>query len=229
MIQFNLLPDVKLEYVKAQRTKQTVFTTALMAAGSAFAVFLLLFITVHVVQNKSIDDLDRDIKKYSNTLKSKPDIEKVLTIQSQLSVLSQLHDGKPATTRTFGFVQQITPIDVTISELVVDYEANTISISGQSKSLDRVNTLVDTLKFTTFDQADQKGDKAFSNVVLTEFTKNTTATTYKVNASFDPLIFDNSVKPKLVVPSRISTRSVVEQPVNLFMQSELRANESSRR
>lgn len=228
MIQFNLLPDVKLEYVKVQRTKQTVITTALMAAGSTFVIFLLLFLVVHVVQSKSISNLDSDITTYNDKLKKTPELTKVLTIQSQLAVLPGLHSDKPAASRTFQFLQQLTPVDVTISELTIDYVANTISISGQSKSLNKVNTLVDTLKFTTYTEGETKGERAFSDVVLSEFTKTVSTTTYGVTASFKPVIFDNSANPRLYVPEKISTRSVVEQPVDLFKKSVVNTNESNR-
>jgi len=227
MIQFNLLPDVKLEYVKAQRTKHTVITSALMAAGSAFVIFLLLFLVVNVVQSKSIRDLDSDITTYSNKLKNTPDLAKILTIQSQLAALPGLHSEKPAASRTFQFLQQLTPVDVTISELTIDYTANTISINGQSKSLDKVNTLVDTLKFTTYTEGSTNDEKAFSDVVLSEFTKTATTTTYGVTASFKPVIFDNAVSPRLIVPQLKSTRSVIEQPTELFKKSVVDTNESN--
>ena len=95
MIQFNLLPDVKLEYVKAQRTKSTVISASFIAAGSAFAIFLLLFLIVNVVQRKSTSDLNKDIKKYHSQLTSTPDLAKIVTIQSQLKALPGLHEAKP--------------------------------------------------------------------------------------------------------------------------------------
>jgi hypothetical protein len=81
MIQFNLLPDVKLEFVRAQRVKHAVVSGAVIASGAAFLIFLLLFIAVHVVQTKMIHDQTADIKKYSEEIKNTPDLEKILTIQ----------------------------------------------------------------------------------------------------------------------------------------------------
>jgi len=228
MIQFNLLPDVKLEYVRAQRTKRMVITSALMAAGTAFIIFLLLFLVVNVVQSKNIRDLDADITTYNNKLKNTPELAKVLTIQNQLAVLPDLHSEKPAASRTFQYLQQLIPVDVTISEITIDYTANTIAVNGQAKSLDKVNMLVDTLKFTTYTEGTTKDKKAFSDVVMSEFTKTPTATTYGITASFDPVIFDNAVNPKLIVPKLNSTRSVIEQPTELFKKSVVNTNESKR-
>ena len=54
MIQFNLLPDVKQEYLKAKRTKQLVVLVSIIASATALTVLLLLFISVNVVQKKSL-------------------------------------------------------------------------------------------------------------------------------------------------------------------------------
>lgn len=216
MIQFNLLPDVKLEYVRAQRTKHTVISVAVISAASAFVIFLLLFLIVNLVQKKSLNDLNADIKQYNGQLAAIPDLPKVLTIQSQLSSLTGLHAAKPAATRSFTYIQQITPKDVAISDMTIDFEASSVTITGQTSDLEKVNIFVDTLKFTNFNSDGGSNKKAFSDVVLAQFTKSLTGSTYSITASFDPVIFDNTVKISLVVPNTVSTRSVVEQPQDIF-------------
>ncbi|HEX8226623.1 MAG TPA: hypothetical protein VF572_02020 [Candidatus Saccharimonadales bacterium] len=218
MIQFNMLPDVKLEYVKAQRIKHTVISAALMSAGSSFLIFLLLFLAVHVVQQKNIGDLNNDIKKYSTQLKNTPDLDKVLTIQNQLGALPALHADKAAASRTFLYIQQLTPPNVTLTEVTTDYASNTILLSGQSGSFDNVNRLVDTLKFTTYTDKEGANGKAFSGVVMSEFTRAANTTTFTVTANYEPTIFDNASKVSLKVPTTISTPSVTGQPVNLFQK-----------
>lgn len=227
MIQFNLLPDVKLEYVKAQRTKHTVISAAMIAAGSAFVIFLLLFLTVNVVQKKSMSDLNTDIKKYNTQLKNTPDLDKILTIQSQLSTLPSLHAGKAAAGRTFTFIQQLTPANVTLSDFTADYSANTLTITGQSNNLDKVNTLVDTLKFTKYADKNVSGQTAFSSVVLSQFTRAASGTTFTITLNYAPAIFDNAAEVTLSVPNTISTRSVVEQPADIFKQAPVKTTSTN--
>ena len=219
MIQFNLLPDVKLEYVRVQRTKHAVISAAMIAAGSAFVIFLLLFLAVNVVQKKSIGDLNSDIKKYSTELKNTPDLDKILTIQSQLQALPALHAAKPAANRSFTYIQQLTPPKVSLTDVTTDYATHTIEITGQSNSLDSVNALVDTLKYTKYATEDVKGQKAFSGVVLKQFTKNLAATTFSVTASYEPAIFDNSKRVSLTIPNGVTTPSVVGQPQEIFKKA----------
>lgn len=216
MIQFNLLPDVKLEFVKAQRTKRTVITSAFIATAASLGLFLLLFLTVHVIQKTSLSNLNSDIKKYSTELKQTPDLNKILTIQNQLSVLDGMHDDKSVSSRAFGFMQQVTPADITISELATDYALGTISITGQAASLDKVNTFTDTLKFATFTTAQAQKQKAFPNVVLSQFSRNEKDATYTITTGFAPALFSNADNISLEIPKTVTTRSVVEQPTDIF-------------
>lgn len=220
MIQFNLLPDVKLEYIKAERTKKLVISISVLAGSVALAVFLLLFFSVNVLQKKNINDLNDDIKKGTSEISKTPDIDKILTIQSQLNSLTSLHDQKPAASRLFGYISQVTPSSVTISNISTDFTANTMTIIGGAPSLDAVNTFVDTLKFTNFTSDKNSTEtKAFTGVVLTSFTRSKTEAGYTINLSYDPQIFDTTQKVELKVPNTVTTRSVTEQP-SVFKQVE---------
>ena len=186
MIQFNLLPDVKLEYLRTRRTKRMVISGSLLLSAIALVIFLLLLFTVDVFQKKNMNDLNRDIKTYSTQLQGTTDINKILTIQNQLSVLPSLHDQKAAASRTFGYIQQLTPNNATISNLKLDYTQNAVTITGAAPSLDVVNTFTDTLKFTKYSTTDQSvtGKPAFTNVVLSSFSRDSTNASYTITAAF---------------------------------------------
>ncbi|HSH18083.1 MAG TPA: PilN domain-containing protein [Candidatus Saccharimonadales bacterium] len=220
MIQFNLLPDVKLAYVRTQRTKRLVMGTALIATAAAFAIFLLLFLGVHVVQKVRISQLDTGIKERTADLKKNQDLDKVLTIQNQLGSLTGLHDDKVTASRTFSVLQQVTPGGVGITNFTTDFTASTIAISGQTASLDRVNAFVDTLKFATYTlKDDPEGKKAFSEVVLSQFGRSESATTYTVTFKFDPALFGRDANDQLTVPKTVTTGSVIGQPSGILPQS----------
>jgi hypothetical protein len=227
MIQFNLLPDVKLEFVKAQRVKHTVVSAAIITTGSAFAIFILLFLAVNVAQRKQINDLGTEIKTLSKELKETPDLDKILTIQNQLSKLTDLHAAKPAAARSFTYIQQLVPPNVSLNEFNVDFDTKAISISGNAAQLTDVNKLVDTLKFTQLNSAETGTDgeqaasgRAFSNVVLAQFTRSEDAASFTVTATYKEDIFDNKASTGLKVPNQVSSPSVVGQPTNLFKKVE---------
>lgn len=213
MIQFNLLPDVKLEYLKARRTKQLVFVVAFILSAAALAVLILVFVTVKIVQQKSLSDADEDITKYSNQLKAIPDIDKILTVQNQLNTLTVLHDDKAVSSRTFSFIRQLTPSTVTLSTLTIDYTANTVTLGGSASALDQVNVYIDTLKQTTFSDSKTKTEvKAFSDVVLSQFGRGDKGATFSLTFIFKPEIFDSADNISLAVPN------IVTSPEQLLFQ-----------
>jgi Tfp pilus assembly protein PilN len=219
MIQLNLLPDVKLQYLKVRRTQRLVVSVSTVLIAASLFVFVLLIGTVDVFQKKSLNDLNKDIGTYTNQLQNTPNLNKILTVQNQLQVLTSLHDQKPAASRLFGYLKQLTPSSASISQFNIDYTQNTITITGNAKSLDDVNAFIDTLKFTTYNQSSGSSTNAFTAVVLSQFSRSTSGATYTITATFDPAIFDSKNNVKLTVPNIISTRSVVEQPTDLFQNN----------
>ncbi len=206
MIQFNLLPDVKQEYLKAKRTKQLVVMISVITSGAALALLVLLLVTVDVVQKKSINDADDDITTYSKQLKAIPNIDKILTVQNQLNTLTGLHDGKAVSSRLFGYLGQLTPGTVSLSSLAVDYAANTLTLTGSATALDQVNVYADTIKATTYTTKDADTEStAFSDVVLSDFSRDSKGTAYTLTLSFKPEIFSSVSDVKLIVPNTVNS------------------------
>lgn len=218
MVQFNLLPDVKIDYIKANRLKHSLITAAFLVAAGSVTLAVLLYLGVGVVQKKHLNDLSKDLRSTAATLSSTPDIDRIITVQNQLTTLPTLHAAKPAASRVFGFLSQITPASISISSAAVDFTANTMSLTGNAKDLLSVNTFVDTLKYTTYiKSSDDTGKtKAFSKVLLTGFSSTDKGATYQISFSFDPEIVKNQNNITLVVPKTITTRSEVNQPTALF-------------
>jgi Tfp pilus assembly protein PilN len=203
MVQFNLLPDVKLEYVKTERTKRLLTVVSFFASVGGVALLILSIVSVDVVQKKSLHDLNNDIGRYSTQLKSVSDLDKILTVQNQLSTLTSLHDKKPVTSRLFAYISQITPGQASLNQLTIDFTANTLTIGGGAPSLDVVSTYTDTLKSTTYktDAAGATATKAFSSVVLTSFGRDDKGATFTITCSFDPIIFNSANNVTLTVPA----------------------------
>jgi len=85
MIQFNLLPDVKIEYVKAKRTKRIILSGATVVSIAVVVVTALMFSYVHVAQKKHITDLTNDIVSVTADIKSTDNLNNILTVQNQLA------------------------------------------------------------------------------------------------------------------------------------------------
>lgn len=218
MIQFNLLPDIKIQYLRARRQKHLVLLASVITIIASLSVMAILISLVFVVQKKSISDLSRDIKAASTELEGTKDLTKMLTVQNQLKALPGLHQGKPVASRIFAYVTQSTPTAASISRLNVDFALQTMIVSGSADTLETVNKFADTLKFTTYHTEDAPKDdkRAFSSVVLTTFARDSRGATYTITFKFDPVIFNEAEEVTLVVPNKITTRSQTEQPSALF-------------
>lgn len=222
MIQFNLLPDIKIQYLRARRQKHLVLLASFITITVSVVVVAGLVSVVFVLQKKNLSDLGRDITKASDQLKGTPNLTKMLTVQNQLKALPGLHADKAIASRIFAYITQSTPATASISRLNVDFAQQTMTVSGSADSLGTVNVFADTLKFTTFHTKNAPSDEkmAFSSVVLSSFGRDAKGASYVVTLKFDPTIFSEAEDVTLTVPNKITTRSQTEQPTALFQQSE---------
>lgn len=226
MIQFNLLPDIKLEYIKAKKLKRTLLTVFTLVAMSSAALAVILFLGVNVVQKKHMNDLAKDLTKTAQKIQATPDINRIITVQNQLKSLPALYDARPAATRLFGYLGDVTPSNTSIANTSVDFVNHTVTLSGSGKTLLDINTFVDTLKYTLFvsDKAPQTSAAAFTKVSLTSYSRGEKSSSYQVNFSYDPALFDSLQKITLTVPQAITTRSEISQPTELFQQNPKQGN-----
>ncbi len=215
MIQFNLLPDVKLEYIRTKRMQRTIMTISILVSAAAFAIFVILLVNVFILQKTHMSHLTSDIKTSSKDLTDTKGLDKILTVQNQLNSLPAIHAEKPAVTRVLPYIKQVTPSAANISSLELDFEQNIMTITGETDSLQTVNKFVDTLKFTEY-KTDEAQKTAFHNVVLSNFERTEKGASYTIDLQFEPVIFDNNQKVNLIVPKIITTRSELEKPASLF-------------
>lgn len=217
MLQFNLLPDIKVAYLKAERTRRLVLSVSVIVSVVAL-VLLLALVSTNFLQKKHLNDLNADIARDSKSLQNQPNLDKILTVQNQLQSLTDLHNAKPAASRLFDYLTQITPAQADINSMSIDFGQHTVSVTGTADALSTVNKYVDTIKFTTYTTDDDKSNKAqpFSDVVLSSFSLTNGKVSYTITFAYDETIFDITANPKLTVPKLITTRSELEKPNALF-------------
>jgi len=218
-MQFNLLPDVKLRYIQAQKTRNLVTSIALLACGVAVALFLILLFSTDVIQKKQLSDADKDITCLTKQVQNTPGFARVLTVRNQLNTLPTLHGSKHISSRIFGYLPQVTPTNVKVTSLTLDFTTNNMLVNGTADSHHTINAFIDTLKFTTYKLNDQDSNHAaFPSVVESGFNVAPNNVNYALSVQFDPQLFSNQSgqAPKLNVPNLVSTRSVVADPANVL-------------
>lgn len=135
MIEINLVPDVKQELIKAQRARASVISMAILVGLIAVGIVVLLAIWVFGVQTARSVISDNTIQSESEKLSSVEDVNNTLTIQNQLSKLSEMHNNKTITSRIFDILTTINPREpnnVSITNLSLDLLTSTITIEAQA-------------------------------------------------------------------------------------------------
>lgn len=172
MIEINLLPNVKRELLKTRVMRNRVISISFLVGGASIAAVVVLAlilgsqIAAEAVQNGVIKDRN-------DKLMAVEDLNKVVTIQHQLTKINEQHSGKKINSRIFDVVTAVNPVapnNVSFSDIKVNPGSKTITLEGSA-----VNgySALETLKKTILNTKVQTtgGDKS-SEVSLTKEIKD---------------------------------------------------------
>lgn len=229
MIELNLLPDVKKEFIRAQRTRNAVISGAILICIIAAGVTALLATTVYGAQELLLNNLKKEIATNHSKVEGKQEINKYLAIQSQLKYLDEKAQERSVYSRLFDYLPQLNPappFDVTLYELVLTKEGTTISMSGSAGSFEAVNNFKYTLEKATFSYIGADGSTTESQL-FTALTSSppalSTTQDGKVEVSFTFVItyndeaFGQAAKDiKIIVPKITTSDGDQNAPKELF-------------
>jgi len=161
MIEINLVPDVKQELLRAERVRAVVISGAILTGIISLGIVALLAFYIYAVQAVRGGLADDAIKKGSEQLAGVEDLSKVLTIQNQLSKISELNSSKKIDSRLFDVLAAVippAPNQVQVSSLIVSADTSQISIEGQTRAFDALEIFKKTVDgaVITFTQDDKE-------------------------------------------------------------------------
>lgn len=172
MIEINLLPNVKRELLKTRAMRNRVISISFLVGGASIATVVVLAlilgsqIAAEAVQNGVIKDRN-------DKLMAVEDLNKVVTIQHQLTKINEQHSGKKINSRIFDVVTAVNPVapnNVSFSDIKVNPESKTITLEGSAvNGYSALETLKKTILNTKVQTTD--GDKS-SEVSLTKEIKD---------------------------------------------------------
>ena len=172
MIEINLLPNVKRELLKTRVMRNRVISISFLVGGASIAAVVVLAlilgsqIAAEAVQNGVIKDRN-------DKLMAVEDLNKVVTIQNQLTKINEQHSGKKINSRVFDVVTAVNPVapnNVSFSDIKVNPESKTITLEGSAvNGYSALETLKKTILNTKVQTTD--GDKS-SEVSLTKEIKD---------------------------------------------------------
>ena len=172
MIEINLLPNVKRELLKTRVMRNRVISISFLVGGASIAAVVVLAlilgsqIAAEAVQNGVIKDRN-------DKLMAVEDLNKVVTIQNQLTKINEQHSGKKLNSRIFDVVTAVNPVapnNVSFSDIKVNPGSKTITLEGSAvNGYSALETLKKTILNTKVQTTD--GDKS-SEVSLTKEIKD---------------------------------------------------------
>ncbi len=135
MIQINLVPDVKLELISAQRHRNIVVSTSIVAMIAAGVVVVILGAVIGG-QKFTQNLVTNNIVQADEEFRGMEDIEKTVTVQNQLQSIQSTHDQKTMTSRVFDLLAEAsakgTENSVSLTSFSIDTESSTISLLAQT-------------------------------------------------------------------------------------------------
>ena len=172
MIEINLLPNVKRELLKTRAMRNRVISISFLVGGASIVAVVVLAlilgsqIAAEAVQNGVVKDRN-------DKLMAVEDLNKVVTIQHQLTKINEQHSGKKINSRIFDVVTAVNPVapnNVSFSDIKVNPESKTITLEGSAvNGYSALETLKKTILNTKIQTTD--GDKS-SEVSLTKEIKD---------------------------------------------------------
>lgn len=133
MIEINLVPDVKQEFLRSQRLRAKVISGSIIVslAAGGLIVFLVALLGAAGALNLAADTAIKD--EYKKLTENNKDIDEIVTIQGQLASISQLNDSKRVTSRVLDVLAAINPQGenaIKLTKAIADPGQKTISIEG---------------------------------------------------------------------------------------------------
>lgn len=176
MIELNLLPDVKLEYVHAQKARRRVVGIVTVSSIGAVGLAALFGIYVFIAQPVYGRIVDVGIVDANDKLQKVSGLNNYLTIQQQLDALPSLHNAKPIYSRIISYLPTLNPTapnSIRINQLAIDSTTadGVIIIHGYAPSYTATTIFESTLKSAQFNYKqgdDSESVDLFSGVVITD-------------------------------------------------------------
>lgn len=227
MIELNLLPDVKLQYVHAQRARRRVISVVSVGGIVAVGLVVLFALYVYAVQPVRGLVIDNGIKDANSKLTQVKDLNNYLTVQQQLADLPALHQAKPMYSRIIDFLSVLNPsapnsMRVTQLSIDSDSDANGVTIQAYAPTYTAATVYESTLRSAqfTYTKDGQAQDPvalfdsvSLSNTALGQDSSGNKVVNFTVALEVNPAVFAfASTSTGVSVPNKNATNSAQNVP-----------------
>ncbi len=229
MVQLNLLPDLKKEFLNAQKARNRVISLSILTIILAVGIAGLAAFYVYGVQTVQVALVNGDIAKKTKDLKATPEIDKYLTLQNQLAALPDLHSAKNVYSRLFGFLPTLNPSapnSISLSSLQVSETAKSALFTGTAPTYEALGVFKDTLMhakvtYQVAGETNKTSENLFQNVTVQSSGLGTTPTgkvvSFTINVDYDDAAFRTmNTNVEISVPAVQSSQAANQTPTAIF-------------
>ncbi len=231
MIEINLIPDVKQELLKAQRTRAAVISASILVSIIAGGLVVVLALYVFGGQTLRSSILDGQIDDGAKKLSQVEDLSKMLTIQNQLTKISELNANKNMDSRIFDMLSAVTPPgenEVRFSQITVDAENMSIRLEGQTSTYDTMEVFKKTVTSAIIEYVDNEevttvplaSEVSSGDISFGENSENQKVLRFVLTFTYPPELFSPATKNptfKLSIDGNV-TDSYLGIPKSLFTE-----------
>lgn len=182
MIFINLLPDVKIEYIRALRIKRLLVLMSVILITCCLLISSIMYFITGYQQKAAISEIEgvpsnkadnieaTGNKKLIEEIQAKKGTDFILTLQDKLVILPKLHDNKTAVDRLFdndkrndlAYLNTLIDSDSVVESLSFDFVNNTFTLTGKTVDSASASVARDTIEFIGFEEC-RGGDEKNSN------------------------------------------------------------------
>ncbi|MDR0955700.1 MAG: hypothetical protein LBM73_01080 [Candidatus Nomurabacteria bacterium] len=254
MIQLNLLPDLKKQFLRAQKQRNIVISVCVIVSLACVGILVALGATLGG-QALIKSNTTKDIAKQKTTLLGTPNLNAYLTLQNQLSQLDGLKNNQLIYSRLFAYLQQLNPTapnNMQLSSVKLGADASstststadtetgtTVTMDGKTTNFASLNTIKTTLISAQITYAKGKDGKAqteplFSTVNVTSAGLSQSdsggSVSFTLSVTFNVAAFaPDSTGIKLTIPSSTTSDSDKAAPQDVFTDnpSDVKSDQNS--
>jgi len=238
MIQLNLLPDVKKEFLHAQRLRNLVVSVCIfitIAAGATVAILGGVMGGQAIQKNMLTNSIEENFQKIASKQEN-DNLNDYLTVQNQLSKIDELKASQSIYSRLFslpdnnpGFLQQLnprSPNNVSLNSVQIGGAGsevgnlNAMTISGTTATfatLDNFRNVLSAAKIRYSEGPDSEvkpPESLFESVEVTESAlsqdANSGGVSFTIVVVFNPMAFNvKTTNIQLEVPGDIDSNQAV--------------------
>ena len=231
MIEVNLIPDVKLELLKARRQHKMVISASILVAIVSIGIVVIMSIYTFGAQTLADSIAQSRIDDKSEELKGVKDLSQTLTLQSQLGKLTEVQADKNISSRLFDILSVVVPSGdnaVKITRLNLKSEENTIELEAEAANgYEAMEVFKKTLAETTFHYNEDGKAAEPENIALSisegeriygEDSEGNKVLRFTLSFTYSEKLFDSTITDgKVVAPNQQrATDSTQGIPESIF-------------